>query len=103
MVIMTPDKLQKLSEKKLFDYFVNHAGFQPDSPPAHAYTIRLGSRSLFAKDTADLWTDFKKKVKAYKKPLAPHIVEYKNYKQVCSRCNVAITDKNRNEQCPARI
>ena len=57
------DQLKRLSDKKLLDYFLNHTRYFKDNPADSVYAIRLGSRSLFAADTAELRDKFFEAVK----------------------------------------
>lgn len=47
-----------MSDDRLFRYFANNARYHRDAPVGSRYSIRLGSRSLFSDDTADLRKQF---------------------------------------------
>lgn len=61
---MNTSEIAKLNPKELFDYFLENAGYSPQNPPQTAYSIRLGTKALFADDTDKLREKFFAQVKA---------------------------------------
>lgn len=57
-----PEELFELNDDELFDYFSNFARYISDSPRL-CYAIMYGSHTLMSDDTADLFEQFKRKVK----------------------------------------
>lgn len=59
----TAQELRRLGDKRLFEYFASFARYFVQNPPDSRYAIRLGSRHLFAEDTAELFEKFKTAVR----------------------------------------
>lgn len=59
----THAELKLLDKESLFEYFCDNARFDPTSPPSSCYAIRVGSKTLFSDDTANLRDKFEKLVK----------------------------------------
>src|SRR4051812_32010704 len=68
MNAMSLNELRKLDDERLLQYFMRYSGYRPDSPHKDTrYSIRLGSKSLFAEDTAVLRETFFSEVRQMKR------------------------------------
>jgi hypothetical protein len=63
---MTIDKLKKLDDDDLFQYFIDNARHSPDAPVDSKYNIRFGSKHLHSSETHLLRDLFFKKVRKAK-------------------------------------
>ena len=62
-VVRSPAELAELHDDQLFAYFSRHARYYAHAPRDDQYAIRLGSRTLFAGDTRDLFQVFRQAVR----------------------------------------